>query len=130
MTTNLGTHNKSSLWISLVAVIPALILVIPGILQSAGYLGLNNMRDAAFTTAPALEILNNPVILMGGLFLAFILNVLPAVAFRLERRPEGLTSVITFKPVLLHWIFIGMSILMVGTILLYAFFENFTPALR
>jgi len=128
MSTNLNSHNKSSLWISLIAIIPALVLVIPGILQSGfGYWGANNTRDALFATVPALKLLINPIILLGGLLLAFIMNVLPAMNFRFERRPEGLTSTVTFKPVLLHWVFIGASALMVGIILIYAFVENFGP---
>ena len=128
MSTNLNSHNKSYLWISLIAIIPALILVIPGILQSGfGYFGANNARDTLFVTVPALKLLINPIILLGGLLLAFIMNVLPAMNFRFERRPEGLTSTVTFKPVLLHWIFIGLSVLMIGIILIYAFVENFGP---
>ena len=128
MSTNLNSHNKSSLWISLIAIIPALALVIPGILQSGlGYFGANNAREALFTAVPALEFLINPIILLGGLFLAFIMNVPPAMTFHLERKPEGLTSTITFKPVLLHWIFIGTSVLMVSIILIYGFVENFGP---
>ena len=46
-----------------------------------------------------------------------------------ERGPEGLIGVITFKPVLIHWAIIGISLLMVGHILVYAFFENFGPIL-
>jgi hypothetical protein len=125
----MNLHNKSSIWISLIAIIPALVLVIPGILQSGfGYFGANDARDTAFATVPVLEFLLNPVTIMGGLFLAFVMNVLPAMTFHLERKPEGLTSTITLKPVILHWIFIGLSILMVSIIMVYAFFENFAPA--
>jgi hypothetical protein len=126
MSTNLNNHNKSSLWISLIALIPAMALIIPGFLQSGfGYYGANDARDALFAAAPVLEFLINPIILMGGLLLAFTMNVLPAMTLHFERKPEGLTSIITFKPVLLHWVFIGVSVLMVGIIFLYAFFENF-----
>jgi hypothetical protein len=128
MTTNLNSHNKSSLLISLIAIIPALVLVIPGILQSGfGYFGANNARDALFASVPALELLINPFILLAGLLLAFIMNILPATTFHFERKPEGLTSTITFKPVLLHWIFIGASALIVGIIAIYVFIENFGP---
>lgn len=128
MSKNLNSHNRPSLWISLIALIPALMLVIPGILQSGfGYLSANDARDALFASVPALEFLINPVILMGGLLLAFVINILPAMTFRFERKPEGLTSTITFKPVVLHWIFIGASVLMIGIIAIYAFFENFGP---
>jgi hypothetical protein len=129
MSVKMNLHNKSSIWISLIAIIPALVLVIPGILQSGfGYFGANDARDTAFATVPVLEFLLNPVTIMGGLFLAFVMNVLPAMTFHLERKPEGLTSTITLKPVILHWIFIGLSILMVSIIMVYAFFENFAPA--
>ena len=128
MSTNLNSHNKSSLWISLIAIIPALVLIIPGILQSGfGYFGANNARGTLFVTVPALKLLINPIILLAGLLLAFIMNVLPAMTFHFERKPEGLTGTVTFKPVLLHWVFIGASILMVGIVLIYAFFENFGP---
>jgi hypothetical protein len=131
MIKNLNLHNKSSLWVSLIALIPALLLVIPGIIQSGlGYFGPNDALDAMFAKAPAFESLLSPVVLLGGLLLAFILNLTPAVKLRIERQPEGLTGVITFKPVILHWTFVGISILMVGIILVYAFFENFTPAVH
>jgi len=131
MIKNLNLHNKSSLWISLISLIPALLLVIPGIMQSGlGYLGPNDALDTMFAKAPALQILLSPIVLLGGLLLAFILNLTPAIKLRFERQPEGLTSVITFKPVILHWIFVGISLLIVGMILVYAFFENFAPAVH
>jgi hypothetical protein len=131
MIKNLNLHNKSSLWVSLIALIPALLLVIPGIMRSGlGYLGPNDALDTMFAKAPALQILLSPIVLLGGLLLAFILNLTPAIKLRFERQPEGLTSVITFKPVILHWIFVGISLLIVGIILVYAFFENFVPAVQ
>jgi hypothetical protein len=127
MTKNMGLHNKNFLWISLVALIPALLLIIPGLSQSLGNMTPNNAMDNLYAKAPYLELLRSPVLLLGGLLLAFILNLLPALTLRFERGTEGLTSVITFKPLLIHWAFIGMSLLMVGIILVYAFFENFGP---
>jgi hypothetical protein len=128
MNKNMGLHNKNFLWISLIGLIPALLLIIPGLSQSLfGNLGPSNAMDNLYTNAPYLEILRSPVLLLGGLLLAFFLNLLPALTLRFEQGPEGLTSVITFKPALLHWAFIGASLLMVGIILIYAFFENFGP---
>lgn len=128
MNKNMGLHNKNFLWISLIALIPALMLIIPGLSQSFfGYFGFNNALDNLYTRTPYLEILRSPVLLLGGLLLAFILNLLPALTLRFSRGSEGLTGVITFKPVLVHWALIGMSLLMVGIILMYAFFENFGP---
>ena len=127
MKENMELHNKNFLWISLVALIPALLLIIPGLSQSLGNMTPNNAMDNLYAKAPYLELLRSPVLLLGGLLLAFILNLLPALTLRFERGTEGLTSVITFKPLLIHWAFIGMSLLMVGIILVYAFFENFGP---
>ena len=127
MNKNIGLHNKNYLWISLAALIPALLLIIPGLSQSLGYMTPNNAMDNLYASAPYLEILRSPALLLGGLLLAFILNLLSALTLRFERGTDGLTGVITFKPVLIHWAFIGMSLLMVGVILVYAFFENFGP---
>ena len=129
MTKNINSHKMPSIWISLIALMPALVLVIPGIMQSGiGYFGANNALDTMFAKYPALGVLHNPFLLLGGLLLAFLVNITPAIHLRIERQPEGLTSIITFKPVLLHWIFAGTSILLVGIILIYAFLENFQPA--
>jgi len=127
MNNSMQLHNKNFLWISLLALIPALMLIIPGISQSLGYLTPNKALDNLYANAPYLEILRSPVLLLGGLLLAFLLNLLPSLNMRFERGPAGLTSVITFKPVLVHWAFIGLSLLAVGAILIYAFFENFGP---
>ena len=128
MNNNPGSHNTFSLIAGLAALIPALLLVIPGLLQSAGYIGLNDMRDNLLAGLPALQLLLHPFVLLGGLLLSFVLNVFPAMKLRFERQPDGLVSVITLKPVLLHWLFVGTSLLMVLIILIYAFFENFNPA--
>jgi hypothetical protein len=45
--------------------------------------------------------------------------------YRFEQGSAALTGVITFKPAILHWAMIGMSLLMVGIVLINAFFKNF-----
>ena len=128
MNKNMELHNKNFLWLSLVALIPALMLIIPGLLQSLfGNLGPNNALDNLYANAPYLEILRSPVLLLGGLLLAFLLNLFPALTLRFEQGPEGLTGVCTFKSVLIHWAVVGMSLLMVGIITVYVFLENFEP---
>ena len=125
----MNSHKMPSIWISMIALIPGLILVIPGLMQSSlGYFGANNAIDTLFAKYPALGILQNPFLLLSGLLLVFVLNIIPAVKLHIERQPEGLTGVITFKPLILHWILVGTSLFLVGTILVYAFFENFKPA--
>lgn len=128
---NFQLHNKLSLWLSMLALIPALLLVVPGIFQSIfGLMDPSRARDTLFAQWPYLEILINPIPLLGGLFLALILNFIPAIGLRIEHRPEGWISIITFKSVLLHWAFVGLSLLIIAIILIYAFFENFALTLR
>ncbi len=50
---------------------------------------------------------------MSSLLPAFILTL------HFEQGPASLTSVITFKPVLVYWAFIGMNPLMVGILLIH-----------
>ena len=53
--------------------------------------------------------------------------LLPVLTLRFERGTEGLTGKITLKPALIHWATTGMSLLMVGFILISPFSENFEP---
>jgi len=127
MTEKLQKHNKVFLWFSLLALMPALLLVVPGIFQSFGNMAPNDTLDRIYTNAPILGILGNPVILLSGLLLVIILNLSSALKLHFERQTDGLIGVITFKPVLLHWAFVGMSLLMVTIIAAYLFLENFVP---
>ncbi len=61
MNKNMGLHKANFLWISLVALIPALMLIIPGLSQSLGYMSPNNAMDNLYANAPYLEILRSPV---------------------------------------------------------------------
>lgn len=70
-----------------------------------------------YAKATYLEILCSLFILLGGLLLAFILNLLSVLTLRFELGHKGLASGITLKPVLIHWAFIGASSLMVEVIL-------------
>jgi hypothetical protein len=125
MLKNLDLHNKRVLWIGLAALLPALVLIVPGSLQSlAGYYKANEALDSIFARVPALALILNPIILLGGLLLAFTSNVLPAVRVRFERQTEGLTGTITLRPLLLHWLVAGASVLFLAIILAYALVEN------
>lgn len=129
MKQKLQGHNKFSLWLSLLALVPALLLVVPGIFQSFGNMAPNDTLELMYTSAPFLGFLRNPLILLGGLLLVIILNLSPALKLHFERQPEGLTGMVTFRPVPLHWIFVGISLLVLTIIAAYLFLENFAPFL-
>lgn len=122
------SYNKFAVWLGAVALLPALFLVIPGVLQSVfGLLGPNQAVDVFFTRMPLLQRLFSPFVVLGGLLLAFVLNLVPSLSMRLERQPETLTGIITFRRVIANWGLVVISLILLFMILAYAFFENFAP---
>jgi len=119
-------QDKRFIVIGLLALLPALLIVIPGALQSGlGITSLNDGLDAAYHRFPPLTFLIHPVILLGGLLLTFGLNLLPALGFHIERGPQGLNATVTFKKKWLHWALVGFSLLLVAILLGYSLTENF-----
>lgn len=119
-------QNKRFVWIGLVALLPALLLVITGILQSGfGITTPNDALDALFQRYAVLKLIIHPLILLGGLGIALILNLLPASQLHWSRETQSLSATITLKNNLLHWVLVGVSLFLFGTILLYSVVENF-----
>jgi hypothetical protein len=126
MKDNFGIWDRRFIGIGLLALLPALLVVVPGVLQSGlGLSGPNDGLDAAFNRLPVLRFLIHPAVLLGGLLVAFALNALPALGLHWERNPEGLSATVTFKNHWLHWTLVGLSLLMLATILAYSVTENF-----
>jgi fatty acid desaturase len=119
-------QNKRSFWVSLVALLPAFLLVTVGLLQSGfGITAPNDALDAVFQRYAVLKLIIHPLVLLGGLGIAVILNVLPAAQLHWSRESQSLSATITLKNNLLHWALIGISLLLLGIILLYSAVENF-----
>ena len=119
-------QNKRFFWIGLIALLPALLLVIVGILQSGfGITMMNNTLDSLLQRYTALKLIIHPLVLLGGLGAAFILNLLPASQLRWNRESQSLSATFTVKNNLLHWMLVGLSLFLLGAILLYAIGENF-----
>ncbi len=119
-------QNKRFVWIGLVALLPALLLVITGILQSGfGITTPNDALDAFFQRFAATKLIIHPLVLLGGLGAALILNLLPASQLQWSRDSQSLSATFTLKKNLLHWVLVAVSLLLLGTILLYSVVENF-----
>ena len=97
---------------SFVLLLPALILV------STGLLGLER--------PPALV---HPVLVMGGLFLAFMLNALSVLRVHFGQDESDLVGTISVRVrgSVLNLTALVISCLLLTTIMVYLFFENFRP---
>jgi len=119
-------QNKRFFWVGLVALLPAFMLVTVGLLQSGfGITAPNDALDVLFQRYAVLRLIVHPLVLLGGLGVAVILNLLPASQLHWSRESQSLSATITLKNNLLHWALMGISLLLLGTILLYSIVENF-----
>ena len=99
--------------------IPAFYLVTTGVLFSL--FGLN-MIDPVQNT---IGFILHPIIILGGLGLAFALNILPVVQTRLVTEKSSLVITIFFKDRVRNILLILMCLTLLGAILLYGIVENF-----
>ena len=78
--------------------------------------------------APGVRYLANPIVLFGGLLIAFALNVLSVLSVRLRRdTPSSFDVSLSLR----FWnlAVISVALLFLGALLSYAFVENFQPRL-
>ncbi len=119
-------QNKRFFWVSLIVLVPAVLLVTTGVLQSGfGITAPNDVLDTLFQRYAALKLIVHPLVLLGGLGTAFILNLLPTTRLQWSRDSQSLSATFTLSNNLLHWALVGISLLLLGTILLYSVVENF-----
>jgi hypothetical protein len=95
---------------------PALALVISGVLQSLGVVREGLGPDAAVT---------RPIVILGGLLLAFVVNARPVFRLDIRREPQALVGTVKVRGRLWNLLSIGLALALLGTILGYAFVENF-----
>jgi hypothetical protein len=124
-----NTHKLAALGFLLT--IPALIIFIPGILQTGlGLTRLNDGLDALLTQFNVLKLIIHPIVVLGGLFLALSLNVMPVIQTKFQLNDGNLMSVITIKGKLLNLGMMALVLFLTAALLLYAFVENFQIVAR
>ena len=99
--------------------IVGLILLLPAaLLVSLSLLGFN--------LPPALF---HPVVVMGGLLAAMVLNALAVLRLQLEREPHGQLAAFTLRigAKTFNLAVLGTSLMLLAIILGYLFVENFRP---
>jgi hypothetical protein len=119
-------QNTRLFLIGLILVIPATLIVIPGLLQSGlDSQALGNAIDSAFVRLPALELLIHPIVILGGLLVAFLLNAWQVFDVHLDREPGRLVGRLGVNLYPLHLGVVLFSLGIVGIIFLYLLAENF-----
>ncbi len=100
------------------AAVGAILLAVPSY-----FIGASALRQ----NAPGLSFLGSPIILLGALFVAFVLNVLSilSVSLRSDSAPPVLSVSLYLR--LSNLVVVGIALLLLGTLLGYAFLENFQP---
>ena len=109
----------------LVLIAPALLLVVTGVLQSAGVVSDSQGRSLADQATGLLRGLYHPAVILGGLLLAFALNVRPVLRVDLKRQPQAIVGMVTVRGRLWNLVSVGLALGLLGAILAYAFVENF-----
>lgn len=124
--TTLTKRDKQSLILSAVLLIPAILVVISGLLFSLfGLPGPMNALFGVFESNAWLSWLIHPVAIMGGLALALLLTAWPVVRLEVDNHQDRLVGSLTIrKGYWLHMVVLGTAVFFVLLIFIYLFAEN------
>ncbi len=111
-------HNAIALG-SIILSLPALTLVTLGISFSFFGLGM------ASSISDTMGIFVNPVIILGGIFLAFVLNALTTIQIRIVSEKDVASMNIRVRKFYINWGIILLTGTLAMIILLYGIVENF-----
>ena len=112
--------------ISALLILPALLLCTCGVLYTAfGLEGANNFLGSILPTAIG-KVLLSPVTVLGGVFVAFALNLWAACRVRIGLDTGTVYVTLYVARTLRHLIFAAFAILLAALLLAYAFVENFS----
>lgn len=121
------TENRLAV-AGLVLTLPALMLFCTGMLQSGfGITQPNDTLDAIFRDPSwsAMRLIIHPATLVGGLFLALGLNLLPVMRLKVHMEEGSLVSTMRVRGRLLNLTLVALCIFLIASLFLYAFVENF-----
>jgi hypothetical protein len=108
----------SSLKPKISAAVGAILLAVPSY-----FIGASALRQ----NAPGLSFLGIPVVLLGTLLIAFVLNALSilSITFRRDSAPPVVSISLSLR--FSNLVVVGIALALMGTLLGYAFLENFQP---
>ncbi|MFY9561539.1 MAG: hypothetical protein WAQ52_15000 [Terriglobales bacterium] len=108
----------SSLKPSVSAAVGAILLAVPSY-----FIGASALRQNAW----GLSFLGSPIVLLGALFIAFALNALSILSVTLRRDTAPSVLSVSLSLRFSNLAVVGIALGLLGTLLGYAFFENFQP---
>ncbi len=115
--------------IGVVVVTPAAIIVSFGLMNEAGFPAPNDWLDSFISTNVTakmlFDLLLHPAVVLGGLAFALCLNSIPLLYFKIQPEEASLVTIISLKNRLRNAAMVAFSALLLGSIIMYAFFENF-----
>jgi hypothetical protein len=111
----------------LVLLLPASVIVIPGLAQSLlGFRRINDVLDAVFADPvfSFTKAIIHPGIVLGGVTFALGLNAIAVFRFRFDAQETSIVSTILLKGRLLNMLVIVGRCLLLATMFIYAVVEN------
>lgn len=121
-------RNKWNLPLSLVFLIPALLLVLPGLLYSLT--GINLPDQIGNFLGPVLKsLIDSPWTILGGLFIAIALNALAVVHIEFKNNKDGFRTLIEIKKKTWNLLLLALAAFLGFTIIGYLLAENIFPLL-
>lgn len=115
--------------IALLFLLPALLIVIPGLLFSFFGKPIEASLNSIPVAAQLLAWVDNPFIVLGGLFLALVINLLAVVQIRFENLPDAYRASFTIKRKTGNLILLGLAACLTIALVAYAIGENLLPLL-
>lgn len=108
---------------------PAAFLVTFGLMNASGFDAPNNwLENLLATNATAKTLFGlflHPVVVLGGIVLTLAMNSLPLLHIRFQPEESSISATITVKERFRNAILAAFSLFLLGSVLMYAFFENF-----
>jgi len=117
-----GRRSDMSAALGGLLILPALLFMTASVLKYE--LGVPFLYDGV---EPLLGRLDSPVVLLGGLLSAAVINILAVVRLDCRREAERLVGTIAIETRGFNLIVLGISALLLGGLLGYLFLENFAP---
>ncbi|MBI3004713.1 MAG: hypothetical protein HYY49_04785 [Ignavibacteriales bacterium] len=124
----LNNRNKLAAF-GLILVFPAFFIVSFGLMNASGFPAPNDwLTELIRTNAAAkwaLDTFLQPVVVLGGLFIALAGNLFTLLRIQIERQEFSMLATITLKDRARNAAMVGFSTFLSCAIMAYAFFENF-----
>jgi hypothetical protein len=124
-----GKQNSLIAGVALLLLLPALLIVVPGLLFSFFGKPIEASLNSVPGAAQLLAWVDNPIIVLGGLFIALVINLMAVMQIKLESVEDTYRAIFTVRRKTWNLILLGLAVFLTITLLVYAIGENLLPLL-